>query len=61
MDLADRLDEFTRTWISNPAAQLDFARLIRDVHEQPRADHANDRLLAWIAEQESTAKFLGIK
>lgn len=59
--LVERLEDFSRTWIANPAAKLDFARLIRDVHEFPRHDHSDHELMVWIDGKFQTAKRLGIK
>lgn len=59
--LVVRLETFRKEWISNPAAALEFARLVRDVHQCPRRDHADENLLEWISEQEQIARYLGIK
>jgi hypothetical protein len=60
-DLVKRINLFGDNWISNPAAKLQFAKLIRDVHELPRSDHANQDLLEWVDEELATAKRLGIR
>jgi hypothetical protein len=59
--LVSRLERFMETWISNPAAQLDFIRLIEAVHEQPRADHANQPLLDWIDKERRGLRSIGFK
>lgn len=61
--IAKRLDEFMETWISNPAAQLEFAELINDCLD---VHVANDRheltaVAAWVQEQRDTAQYLGLR
>lgn len=60
-NLITRLNKFNETWHSNPAAKLDFARLVRDVLDQPQFDHADAPLRDWIDEELATAKRLGIR
>lgn len=59
--LVQRLEAFKRTWLSNPAAQRDFAVLVQDVHDCPTFDHADEALLDWIQEERACAKRLGIR
>ena len=62
--LARDLEIFAESWISNPAARLDFALLIGrvadlDVGHRSGAD-AYHAVRAWVSEEKRTAKMLGI-
>lgn len=46
--LVIRLNMFRRTRLSNPTLAYEFAELIRDAHELPKFDHANEPLVEWI-------------
>lgn len=59
--LVERLDKFMDTWISNPAAQLDFVRLIDEVRHAPSSDHRDHPLLTWIDEQKRGLRSIGIR
>lgn len=59
--LVARLEQFKRTWLANPLAKADFARLIRDVHECPSRDHADAPLVAWVDAEHAAARGLGLK
>lgn len=65
--VAARLDRFSQTWIANPAAKLEFAKLLERVidvtdGDDERADEAQyNGARAWIASEKETAKRLGIK
>jgi hypothetical protein len=60
MTLTKRLDVFMKVWLSNPAAQWDFVKLIADVHQQPRHDHADSQLMNWIDDQRAGLRSIGI-
>lgn len=59
--LVKRLDRFIETWLSNPAAQFDFVKLVDTVRQLPSNDHADDALLAWIDEQRAGLKSIGVR
>lgn len=59
--LTKRLDKFKETWLSNPAAQLEFVKLIESVHQQPTHDHADHELLEWIDEERRGLRSIGIR
>ncbi len=44
----ERLDRFVKTWLSNPVAQEEFVDLIREAHEYPSSDHADEDLYEWM-------------
>lgn len=52
--LAKDLETFAATWISNPAAKLDFARLIERVISTVDPYPVRE----WIAESKETARYL---
>ncbi len=44
-----RLNDFVALWLeADPNGRQVFARLIRDVHQTPKADHADEPLVVWI-------------
>jgi hypothetical protein len=59
--LPARLDKFMQTWLSNPAAQMDFVGLVEDVHQQPTHDHADHELLEWIDDRHAGLKRIGMR
>lgn len=56
MKLLADLDKFRQTWLSNPAAQLDFVKLVERVHNEPSSDHSDHGLLCWIDEEKAKLK-----
>lgn len=59
--LDERLDEFMHRWVSNPAAQWDFAELIAECLDSEPGDPDRIVLAAWVQEQRHTADYLGIR
>lgn len=59
--LDERLDAFMTDWVSNPAAQLDFAELIAECLDSEPGDPERLALAAWVQEQRHTAEYLGIR
>jgi hypothetical protein len=57
--LVDDIERFADTWVSNPAARLDFAKLIERALELGD-DDAWRQLREWIREEKQSAKRLGI-
>ena len=54
-------EAFIATWISNPAAQLDFVRLLQDVKDCPSRDHADEPLMEWLDEQKRSLRSIGVR
>jgi len=57
-DLPDRLNQFMETWLSNPAAQLQFALLVREVLNV-KDDATFYRVRDWVNEQRRLARAIG--
>lgn len=60
------LERFSQTWLANPAAKLELAKLVeRAINacdgDDERADEAqHNGVRAWIAQEKTTAKTLGL-
>lgn len=59
--LVERLERFVHQWISNPAAQLELANLVRATLQVETHDHADEVLVAWLDEQVEQARRLGVR
>jgi hypothetical protein len=58
--LVRRLERFRKTWLANPEAQYDFAKLIDHANKIERGGEAFAALRSWIKEHERAARSLGI-
>lgn len=58
--LADDLDRFKNMWLSNPGAQLDFARLIERCIELGD-DDGYHQVRGWVQEEKRAAASIGIR
>lgn len=59
--LVYRLEQFAEAWLSNPVARLDFAKLVSEVLQHPRADHADAALQTWVDEERACARRIGLR
>jgi hypothetical protein len=54
------VDQFRSTWLANPVARLEFAKLVERLIELGDSDSYED-VRRWIAEARATAQHLGIR
>ena len=60
--VAIRLAVFMEQWLANPAAQLDFVKLVEAVRQLPSGSANEDaQFLSWVDEQKQSLRRLGVR